>query len=77
VESFAGCDRPRFFLPIGDIVGLENDLLYMVDQFHYSHLAVVEMPWSRRKRLITEHYELQSLRNRKREEASRSSRGKR
>lgn len=70
-------DRPGFFLPIGDVVGLENDLLYMVDQFHFTHLAVVEMPWSRRKRLITEHYELQALRNRNREEAARKARGRR
>jgi hypothetical protein len=49
----------------------------MVDQFKYAHASVLEIPWSRRKRLITEHIELERIRARNREEAMKAARRKR
>jgi len=73
----AGCGWPRFFLPIGDVVALESDLLYMLDQFKLAHGSVMGLPWSRRKRLIGEHVELEVIRGKAREEAVKAARRRR
>jgi hypothetical protein len=49
----------------------------MVDQFKFAHADILEIPWGRRKRLITEHIELERIRARHREDAMKAARKRR
>jgi len=42
----------RFFLPIGDLEVLEEEIAWMIDTMRLSYRDVIEIPYSRRKRLI-------------------------
>jgi hypothetical protein len=49
----------------------------MLDQFKLAHGSVMGLPWSRRKRLIGEHVELEVIRGKAREEAVKAARRRR
>lgn len=44
--------KPRFFLPIGQIGALENDILFFIELFGIGYDSILKIPWSRRKRYI-------------------------
>ena len=51
--------------------------MYLADRLHYTPAQVNEIPWSRRKRLINDHHDLEVYRMRKQEEASKRARVRR
>ncbi len=74
VQWPVGRGSNKFFLPAGNIDGLENDLLYLVELWHIPVQDVMAIPYSRRKRMVESKDQLE--RRRKQEAESASSRAK-
>ncbi len=53
------------------MISLENDQMYLADRLRFPLSESTSMPWSRRKRLVNDHHELELYRIRKQEEAAK------
>jgi hypothetical protein len=51
--------------------------MYLADRLHFDLITTNMLPWSRRKRLINDHHELELYRMRKQEEAAKRARSRR
>ncbi len=47
----------RFFLPIGDLQILEEEIAWMIDTMRLSYSDIMGIPYSRRKRLVEQKME--------------------
>lgn len=57
----------QFFLPVGAVGVLEEEVFYLCEMLHLSYTDVMRIPWSRRKRLVESKLDLE----RKREAAQK------
>ena len=55
-------DLFKFFLPFGDLAVLEDDMFYLMEVWNLSYTSVMEIPCSRRYRLLMGKQQLQRRR---------------
>ena len=72
-----GCVAAGFFLPIGNVEALESEVFFLMELWQTSYDGVMQIPYSRRKRLVEEKEQLERSRANKRKAAAKMPRGRR
>ena len=62
MERGVKCCDIGFFLPLGGVASLENDIQFLSEYMSYQYDVIMKMPYSRRKRFIEDRYEIERKR---------------